>query len=184
MEQLKRIFSDAGEAFGRLSSREKLMVLGAALSVVAFLIFFTTVTFNKALKNGESRIQAKMAQLQEAQKYASGYSQAERERSNLERQLKGNTVKLFTLIEDTAKKQGIEVGGLTDRGSRPHEGKVMESSVDVTLTRIELLKLVNFLSSLEERNKLVKVTRLQVRARTDQPVLDAWLTVTSYQLES
>lgn len=184
MEQFKRLFSDVGEAFGRLSSREKLMVFGAALAVAVFLIFFTAVTFNKALKNGESRISAKMVQLQEAQKYASGYSQAEKDRLNLERQLKGNTVKLFTLIEDTAKKQGIEVGALTDRGSRQHSGKVMESSVEVTLTRIELLKLVNFLSSLEGRNKLVKVTRLQVRARADQPVLDAWLTVTTYQLES
>lgn len=184
MEQLKRLFSDAGEAFGRLSSREKLMVFGAALAVAAFAVFFVSVRFSGALRQGESRIASKMRQLQEAQSLAAGYSQAEKESAALDRQLKSNNVKLFTLIEETAKRQGIEVGGLTDRGSRPKEGKIIETSVDVTLTRIELLKLVRFLTTLEEKNKLVKVTKLQIRARQDQPVLDAWLTVATYQLES
>ena len=40
MEQIKRLIADAGDTFGRLSSREKLMVLGAAFSLVAFLLFF------------------------------------------------------------------------------------------------------------------------------------------------
>ena len=185
MEQLKRLAADAGEAFGRLSSREKLMILGAAAAVLIFVVFFITVTFSNALKQGESRIAGKMRQLQEAQRYASGYSQAERERTNLERQLRNNNVRLFTLIEESAKKQGVEVSGVTDRGTKPGEGKkIVESSVEGTLTRIELLKLVRFLTSLEERNKLVKVTKLQIRARADQPVLDAWLTVTTYQLET
>ncbi len=183
MEQLKRLFSDAGEAFGRLSSREKLMVFGAAAAVLAFAVFFVSVRFSGALRQGESRIASKMRQLQEAQSLAAGYSQAEKERAALDRQLKSNNVKLFTLIEESAKRQGIEVGGLTDKGSRK-EGKVVEASVEVTLTRIELLKLVRFLTTLEEKNKLVKVTKLQIRARQDQPVLDAWLTVTTYQLES
>lgn len=183
MEQLKRLFSDAGEAFGRLSSREKLMVFGAAAAVLAFAVFVVSVRFSGALRQGESRIASKMRQLQEAQSLAAGYSQAEKERAALDRQLKSNNVKLFTLIEESAKRQGIEVGGLTDKGSRK-EGKVVEASVEVTLTRIELLKLVRFLTTLEEKNKLVKVTKLQIRARQDQPVLDAWLTVTTYQLES
>ena len=45
MEQLKRLAADAGEAFGRLSSREKLMILGAAAAVLVFVVFFITVTF-------------------------------------------------------------------------------------------------------------------------------------------
>ena len=187
MEQLKRLFSDAGEAFGRLSSREKLMVFGAAAAVIAFVIFFVSVRFSGALKQGESRIASKMRQLQEAQSLAAGYSQAEKERAALDRQLKSNNVKLFTLIEETARRLGIEVGGLTDKGSRPSKdgkAKVIETSVEVNLTRIELLKLVRFLTALEEKNKLVKVTTLEIRARQDQPVLDAWLTVTTYQLES
>lgn len=184
MEQFKRLFSDAGEAFGRLSSREKLMVMGALAALLAFLVFFVSVRFHSALRQGESRISGKMTQLKEAQRYAAGYSQAEKERKNLERQLKNNSVRLFTLIEEAAKQQGVEVGGLTDRGNRPGEGKVVESSVDVPLTRIELIKLVRFLTALESRSKLVKVTKLQVRARQDQPVLDAWLTVTTYQLET
>lgn len=184
MEQLKRLLADAGETFGRLSSREKLMVLGAALALAAFLLFFVSYSFHGALRQGEARITGKLGQLQEVQRLAAGYSQAEKERAALERQLRNNKVKLFTLVEETAKRQGVEVGGMTDRGNHPREGKIVESSVDVTFTRIELIKLVRFLSAIETRTNLVKVTKLQVRARSDQPVLDAWLTLTTYQLES
>ena len=184
MEQLKRLHADAGEAFGRLSSREKLMVHGALAAVAAFLHYFVSYSFQGALRQGEARIAGKMKQLQEVQQLAAGYSKAEKERAALDRQLRSNGVKLFTLVEEAAKKQGIEVGGMTDRGGHPREGKIVENSVDVTLTRIELLKLVRFLTALESRGSLVKVTKLQVRARTDQPVLDAWLTISTYQLES
>lgn len=184
MEQLKRLLVDAGEAFGRLSSREKLMVFGAVGALAIFLLFFTGYSFQGALRQGEARIAGKLSQLKEVQQLASGFSKAEKERAALDRQLRNNKVKLFTLIEDTAKKQGLEVGGMTDRGNHPREGKIVESSVDVTFTRIELLKLVRFLSAIETKDSLVKVTKLQVRARADQPVLDAWLTISTYQLES
>ncbi|MDR0965388.1 MAG: type II secretion system protein M [Myxococcales bacterium] len=184
MEQLKRLLDAAGEAFGRLSSRERLMVLAAAGSLAAFLIFFIGYSFQGALRQGDARIAGKLSQLKEVQRLTSGYSKAVSERDALDRQLRNNKVKLFTLVEDTAKKQGLEVGGMTDRGNHPREGKIVESSVDVTFTRIELLKLVRFLAALESPGNLVKVTKLQVRARADQPVLDAWLTVSTYQLES
>ncbi|MBR2980390.1 MAG: type II secretion system protein M [Myxococcaceae bacterium] len=184
MEQIKRLIADAGETFGRLSSREKLMVLGAAFSLVAFLLFFISFSFNNAMRQADARVAGKLRQLQEVQRLASGYSQADKERAALDRKLRGNKVKLFTLVEETAKQQGIEVGGMTERGNQTREGKIIESSVDVTFTRIELVKLVRFLSAIEGRDSLVKVTKLQMRSRKDQPVLDAWLTLTTYQLES
>jgi len=62
--------------------------------------------------------------------------------------------------------------------------KITEQSVEVTFTRISLDKLVKFLTDVEATKALVKVTRLQVRPRTDEAVLDAWLVVTTYTLES
>ncbi|MGC4113965.1 MAG: hypothetical protein QM765_04765 [Myxococcales bacterium] len=75
---------------------------------------------------------------------------------------------------------------MNDKGTQPLEGgtKINESSVEVTFTRIPLDKLVKFLQDVESGQGLVKVTRLQVRPRTDESVLDAWLVVTTYTLES
>jgi hypothetical protein len=74
---------------------------------------------------------------------------------------------------------------MTDKGSQPlNETKITESSVEVTFTRIKLEKLIKFLSGVESGSGLVKVTRMQIRPRSDEPVLDASLVITTYQLSS
>lgn len=184
MSRLRQMIADATAALGRLSARERMLVGLTAAVIVGFVIFAASLTFSRAVGRRESSIKTKLTQLEEAHTLTSTYRQAESKRAELERRLKDNKTRLFSYLDDLAKKQGLEIGGLNDKGTQPREGKITESSVEVTFTHIPLDKLVKFLEAVEGTSGLVKVTRLQIRPRTDQPVIDAWLTVTTYQLES
>ncbi len=60
-----------------------------------------------------------------------------------------------------------------------------EESVEVNLARIELTKLAALLQSLERGAGIVKVRRLRVTTRSDDPALvDATLLVSTFQLKT
>lgn len=184
MNRIQRLFSEAGATYGRLSPRERLLVGVTALVVAGFLVLVSSLSFSRAVARRETRIEAKLEQLEQANRLTANYRQAESKRADLERRLQGNKTKLFTHVDDLAKKLGVEIGGITDKGTQQLPGKIVESAVEVTFTRTSLDKLMKFLGSVETPGGLVKVTRLQIRPRTDQPVIDAWLVIATYQLET
>jgi hypothetical protein len=179
------ILDDINAGLGRLSERDRklLGIMVGALS--CFLLFVVGVSVNRAISKRAERIATKLGQLHEAAALTTGYREAEKQRTELERKLKEHGVKsLFTYLEDLGKKDELEIGGMTDKGSSPagKDATIQQASVEVTLTKVELSKLTKFLNDVETSPGVVKVTRLQVRPRDDEPVLDAWFTVTTYYL--
>jgi len=186
MNGIRQLFSDGLAALGRLSPRERGLVGLAGGAVLVFLVALFWLSVGRSIDLRESRIKTKQGQLDEIGKLTVGFRAQESVRNELQRRLENNKVKLFSYLEDLAKKDSISIGGMNDKGSQALEGgaKITESSVEVTFTRIPLDKLVKFLQDVESGAGLVKVTRLQVRPRSDEPVLDAWLIVTTYTSES
>lgn len=187
MQKLRQFLSDALSAFGRLSPRERNLVALTGTLVIAFVVAIAALQVSRTVSRREARIRGKLGQLDEVAKLTSGYRAAETQRNELEARLRGNQVRLFSYLDELAKRQGLEIGGMNDKGTQPAGGegsRISESAVEVTFTRIGLDKLVKFLAEVEATQGLVKVTRLQIRPRGDEPVLDAWLVVTTYQLAS
>lgn len=186
MDRIRHLISDGLSALGRLSPRERGLVALAGGAVAVFLVVAVTFSVNRSIAQREARIKTKQEQLEEVGKLTLGFKAQEAQRTELERKLQNNKIRLFSYLEEMAKKDGLSIGGMNDKGTQPlGEGtKINESSVEVTFTRIQLDKLVKFLTELESGQGLVKVTRLQVRPRSDEAVLDAWLVVTTYTLES
>lgn len=183
MEKIRQLLSDAGNAFSRLSPREQGLVSLAAVMALVFVIGITALTVSRSMTSSEGRIKTKMTQLEEVAKLASGYDDARREQAQLESRLRSSNVRLFSYLEDLARKQSIEIGGMNDKGAQNvGDSNISEQSVEVTFTRISIDKLVKFLQEVERGSGIVKVTRLQLRPRRDEPVIDAWLTVSTYQL--
>ncbi len=186
MGGIRQLVSDALAALGRLSPRERGLVGLAGGAVLIFLIVFISLSVGRSIDKQETRIKTKQGQLDEIGKLTGTFRAQESVRKELERRLQDNKIKLFSYLEDLAKKDSISIGGMNDKGTQPMDGgdKINESSVEVTFTRIPLDKLVKFLKDVEGGQGVVKVTRLQVRPRSDEAVLDAWLVVTTYTLES
>jgi len=79
---------------------------------------------------------------------------------------------------------GVEVTDLRPTGAPNDLDGVMEESVEVNLVRIELGKLAQLIQGLERGPGLVKVRRLRIATRTDDPrLVDASVVVATYQLK-
>jgi general secretion pathway protein M len=62
------------------------------------------------------------------------------------------------------------------------DGKIVESSVELTLTDVTLGKLVDFLQSVERGPGVVKVKYLRIEPRPSDQLLTAWTTIATYKL--
>lgn len=185
LDEIRQLADSAGAALSRLSPRERTMVFGTASAVVLFAVLLTTLSVSRAIDRRVSRIAVKARQLEEVAQLTSGYAAAERDRTDLERRLRGNTVRLFSAVEELGKKLQIDIGGMSDKGSQPvGDGKIAESSVEVSLMRIDLDKFNRFLQEIETGIGIVKVKKMQIRPRNDEPLLDAWIVVATYQSSS
>lgn len=179
------LIDDINAGLDRLSERDRTLLGVMAAALGCFLIFVVALNVSRNLSKRSERIALKQGQLHDAAQLTSGYRLAQAQRTDLEKKLKEHGVKnLFSYLEDLGKKGGLEIGGMTDKGSSAagKDTTIQQASVEVTLTKVELLKLTKFLNDVENNPGVVKVTKLQVRPRDDEPVLDAWFTVTTYYL--
>jgi general secretion pathway protein M len=185
MERLRRARADVEAWLGTLSARERLMVAAAALAVAVFVVWLSAFKIGNALSAREVSIEQKTKVLSQVGKLAEGYRRRQAERQALEARLKGAPVQLMSHISQTGATLGIQVNDLRPTGAPSEEGNVREESVEVTLTRIELQRVALLVQNLERGAGVVKVRRIRITTRSDDPMLvDATLVVSTYQLKS
>jgi general secretion pathway protein M len=92
----------------------------------------------------------------------------------------------MTFVAQTGARLGIEVNDLrpTAAASEATAG-VVEDSVEVNVAKLELPKVAALLEALEQGPGVVKVRRLQIRTRNDDPAaVDVSLVVATYALKA
>lgn len=184
METWKRLRAELESWLGKLSPRERLMVTVAAAAVVVFGIWLVSHAIGSGIAGREARIEQKTKVLSQVGKLAEGYRRREAARKDLEARLKGSPVALMSHISQAGASLGIQVNDL--RPATPTEADgLREESVEVNLAKIELTRLAALLQSLERGSGVVRVRRIRVTTRNDDPALvDATLVVATYQLKS
>jgi general secretion pathway protein M len=169
----------------RLSQRERVLVTAAVVAVVAFVVFLVSTTVSRGMRARQVRIDEKSRVLSLVGKLAQGWRAAQSERADLERRLRGANVPLMTFVAQTGARLGVEVNDLRPS---PAAGEavagVVEDTVEVNVAKLELPKLAALLDALEKGPGVVKIRRLQIRTRTDDPAaVDVSLLVATYQLK-
>lgn len=168
--------------FGRLSSRERILVSAAGGAFLVLVLTLTGLGFSRAIHRRQVSIEQKTKALSEIGALASTYRERDTRRRQLEERLRV-PVKLFTYIDDLSKKQGIEIGDMQDRGTTKGADQISESIVEFDLNKLTLDKLTSFLNAIEHGPHLVKVTKIRIRTRLDDPnAVDASLTVSTYSV--
>jgi hypothetical protein len=72
---------------------------------------------------------------------------------------------------------------MQDRGNDSLGEGITRSTVEVSFAKIDLRSLTRFLNEIEKSQQLVKVEKLRVRSRNDDPdTLDAQITISTYSL--
>jgi general secretion pathway protein M len=184
MEQLKELLANGRAAFERLSARERRMVAFMSVAVLGFILFAIFTSFASSARRYERRMEEKVAKLEQVQKLAGSYRQAAEARQGIEMQLKASNVRLISYIEEKATQAGLVVPNMTPKGDVGiGDGKIVESSVELTLTDVDLMKLTNFLLSVERGPGVVKVKSLRLEPRPASKTLTAWTTISTYRMK-
>jgi general secretion pathway protein M len=157
MERLRRLRAVVEAWLGAMSGRERVLVTAAALVVALFGIWLV----------------------------AHAYRRREAERESVEARLNGPPVQLMSHIAQAGATLGIQVNDLRPTGAPTDADGLREESVEVNLARIELGRLAQLMQSLERGAGVVRVRRVRVSTRSDDPALvDATLVVSTYQLRT
>jgi len=185
MERLRRLRADVEAWLGTLSARERVMVTAAALSVAVFFVWLAAHQIGAGISAREARIEQKTKVFSQIGKLAEGYRRRQAERQAVEARLKGAPVQLMSHIAQAGATLGIQVNDLRPSGAPTDVDGLREEAVEVNLARIELQRLALLLQSLERGAGVVKVRRIRVTTRADDPALvDATLLVATYQLKT
>jgi general secretion pathway protein M len=184
MERLKALRADLSAWLGKLAPRERVMVFAAAAAVVVFAGWLVSRQIGRGLSAREQRIEDKTRVLAQVSKLAESYRQRQAQRTELEQRLKGSPVQLLSYISQQGAQNQIEVGDLRPSPAPAELEGLREDAVEVNLARVELARLAHFLQALERGQGVVKVRRLRITSRADDPnLVDATFTVAAYQLK-
>ena len=187
MEPLRKLRANFEAWFTRLASRERIMVSLAGVAVALFIVFIAFTRAQRGIAEREAIIDRKTQVLAQIGKLATGYRQVQAERIALEAKLKGPPLQLMSYVSQTGQRLGIEVNDLRPgSAAAPGAGdQVVEETVEVNLARLDLSRLASLLQELERGPGVVKVRRLAVRTRNDDPsAVDATLVVATYRLRT
>ncbi len=185
MELFRKLRADLDAWLSRLSARERALVTAAAIAVAAFVVFIAFVKVQRGITAREQAVDRKTQVLAQIGKLAQGYRAAQAERAQLEAKLKGPPVQLMSYVAQAGQRLGIEVNDLRPGAAAQPGGadKVLEETVEVNLAKIDLGRLASLLQELERGPGVVKVRRLALRTRMDDPAaVDATIVVATYQL--
>lgn len=172
-------------SFATLSVRERRMVAAAAGAVALFVLFLITASFSSKADGIRGRTSQKLQKLDEVQQLAAGYQGAKATQDAMERQLAASNVRLISYLEERAAQKGLVLPTINPKADVPLEGtKIIESSVELTLTDVKLNRLLEFLQAVEAGPGIVKVKYIRLEPRPQNESITAWLTVATYHLKN
>lgn len=185
MEKLLRLRDELVAWLGKLSPRERLAVGGAAVAVFLFVATLASANIASGISSREKDIEAKTRLLSNVSKLAEGFRQRQTERQALEARLKGPPVQLISYISQAGNQLKIEVGDLRPTNAQSDLEGLKEDVVEVNLAKVELATLSKFLQALERGQGVVRVRKLRINTRNDDPrQVDATFTVSAFGLKS
>ena len=186
MEALRKLRADLEAWLSGLAPRERILVSAAAVAVAIFVVFLALAKVQRGIANREANIDRKTQVLAQVGKLAQGYRTQQAERQQLEARLKGPPIQLMSYVAQAGQRLGIEVNDLrpSPAGQAAPGDKVIEETVEVNLAKLDLPKLAALLQNLEQGQGIVKVRRLAMRTRNDDPnAVDVTLVVAAYQMK-
>ncbi|HYZ90045.1 MAG TPA: type II secretion system protein GspM [Myxococcales bacterium] len=184
MEKLRALLADAVHYVQNASPRERRLLLFAGAGAVLFILLVLWAAFGSAIRRHDDSLEEKRTAFEKVQRLSAGYAQQERERQLLEARLRQSPPALMGFVDGLARQEGVEIGSMADRGvvSGGQNGRPRESSVEVSLGKVPLDKLMRLLQSIEQSPGVVRVRKLRLRKSLDnKDTLDVTMTVSAWQ---
>src|SRR5207249_8534054 len=130
--RLRGLIADAIQYVQIASPGERRLILFAGSGGLAFLLLVLWAGFGSSISRHEDALTEKRSSFEKVQRLAAGYGQQEQERQLLEARLRQSPPALMGFVDGLARQEGLEIGGMTDRGVQAggQDGRPRESSVE------------------------------------------------------
>lgn len=185
---MARFFEKLSEAsmsyIDSLSDRDRRLLGTISTSLGALLVILTVVFLVSNISSKRSELNRNKEQLAQIKMLEADYMMARSKSELAQRRIKSNDVSLFTFIQSTTKRLGLTVKDLTEQSRPLPKTDIVEVSVKLNLSRLSIDKVTALIEELEqsEGEELVKVTKLKVTKRYDEPkLLDLQMTVSTWK---
>ena len=161
MEQLKTAIADAQAWFARLTTRERRLVAFAGSALALFILFLMMFSFSNTAARYRRQTADKLEKLAQVETLAASYGEAQTLREGVERELSSNNVKLISYIDEKGTAAGLSISTQIPKNEVPiGDGKILESSVELTLTDLERSILNKLDDNAQAVDELIGVTGL------------------------
>jgi type II secretory pathway component PulM len=166
----------------RLSDRERRMVGGLGLAVVAVVVLGIGVSIANGLSDLEDTNADMRTALHDIESQRDAFLHAKAKTAQLEVRIGHGQVQLQGFLETAAKDAGVEIAETSERQPAAAGKKYTERAVDLRLRKVGIDALAKFLRKIETGPNLVVVTALDVRTRDDKHEdLEVEMTVSTYE---
>ncbi|MES2504045.1 MAG: hypothetical protein V4534_04120 [Myxococcota bacterium] len=172
------------ERFQNLNDDDKkkaLLAAGLAILLIVGLVLWGAIS---SLNSRHATIKKLELETKQIDALSTQYERIQSLQQARQAQIRANKIALFTLIQNVATRLDLTVNDLNERKEPMNNSDLTQVSVVVTLKQLSVDRLNAFLENVEDTTEggLVKVTRLQVKTRFDQPdLLDVQMTVTTWK---
>ena len=170
-------------AYEGLSSRERLLVLGAAGMLAAALLFFALVSpVLRAAASAKARVDAAEQELEAVRRLSRDYEDVNGRLARVEARIQsGPRGEIFTTLEKLASDSAVKIDSMEPRTS-PASEAYKETKVQVSLKSVTLAQLVAYLHKIDSSEQVLSIKSLRMRSRKDKPdLLDVTFTVSSFE---
>lgn len=180
-EKIRAQIEQLRASFERLNQREQITVVGGGAAALVIILFGVGLLVSSAIDKAEHRVKVKTDQLTQVMQLQGEYKAREAQRQQRMRELGRSNVRLVSLIEDTARQAGVEIGQLRPDEAEPTPDGIIESRVDLRATNLSADRLQDFLSRLEKAPGVVIMRRLKVMRPYRKDTVDVEMTVTTFR---
>lgn len=169
-----------------LSDRERRLLTILFTCFCALLIISTFFLATSKISTRRVELARNKEQLAQIKELEGEYLRAKEKNEKALKNISRNDVSLFTFISAITNRLGLPAKDLNLSETRKPlpKSNIVEVSVRVNLTKLSIDKVTALIEAIEasEQGELVKVTRLKVNKRFDEPdLLDLQMTVSTWK---
>lgn len=185
---MANVFSRVNESFMRwydgLSERERRLMGILFLCLCVMLVFGTIFLATSKISNKRAELRINKEHLAQISELESEYLKAKEKNEQAKMSIVRNDVSLFTFIQSVTTRLGLSVKDLNEQKRPLPKVNIVEVSVRVNLSKLSIDKVTALIEAIEtsEHGDLIKVTRLKINKRFDEPdLLELQMTVSTWK---
>lgn len=180
----ERLSDSAVRWYDGLSDRERRLLTIFFACLFILLVFSTVFLAINKISSKRADLARNKEVFAEVKALESEYLQAKEKNERALMNIKGNDVSLFTYIQGITNRLGLSVKDLNEQKRPLAKTGMVEISVRVNLSKLSIDKVSALLEAIttSEEGELVKVTRLKINKRFDEPdLLELQMTVSTWK---